>query len=1600
MNTASELGFKRSLAYLVGINVYERPIPSLQTPVDDAKALAELLARKHGYTVRCLLRKVTSDELTKLQVRIRAEVGPDDRVLFYFAGHGLAPDDVGAKERRAGYLLPSDARLEDRTKCLAMDDLYQTLDGLECRHMLIILDCCYAGRFRWAKVVSDREFEAVPEDRIYVERYRRFLRQPAWQLLTSAGQNERAADVIFGAREQIANHSPFAAALIDGLSGGADKKRLGEASGDGVIPLYELYQYLEPQVAQMTQGRQTVEYFPLPRHDTGQYVFLVPGVLADQLQLPDALPLLKEHNPYKGLDPYGQTEQDQRLFFGRRTAIAELREKVTSRPLTVVVGTSGSGKSSLVRAGLMAELTQDPAWLVLPVVRPGSKPLDELVRGLGSLLSVGVTAERFHNRQSATALVDVVAEWQRARNGTDQLLLCIDQFEELLTQRVDDDERNHYLLLLREACLDPSLPLHLVLTVRSDYAPIFGNNTGAASPSPLAALWEAASFPVPPLKREELREIVVGPATERALLFDPSNLVEDLVVAVFERPGGLPLLSFALWKLYQLCVERVVRTGQFDDRRLSWDDAKDEKGTSRLEGALRRHADELYNNLANPQREAMQSVLRRLMLRLVDFEGRELVRRRAPRAELLDFDEQERSLTELVLKILEESRLVTSGTMSSPANPMQEEASVEISHEALLHGWNKLQGWASAEQTAAETGGLSVALRRRLTQETLNWSGGSGIRDDKYLWNTSPYLPLAKQQLIFDPLTFNRAETRFIHASERRRQRNQRRRVAIVFATIIGLCLLTVVAFYERDVAKGLADKNGKLAEDNGIKASENQTLAEQNEIKATENQRLAEERGRANKALRSALLRSQVRESLTLMQSDNYLDALPWLSRALSIASDGQDLEEAPHRARLAYALGECPSLLRAIRVRDAKIDRVSFSNTGTYLLVGYTSPDDRQWVSLYLGKTGSLIGSPVQVPTYVERVQFSNNEKYVLIDFVNSGKQQLWETARGKAVPYPGAGKRDTIFASISPGGDTLVSQCNDGEVIVSRLPPTDRPVFSLDKVARLRFADVDASGLRLLIVTEDGTATLHELTSGNVTRKFTIDKTSFDVALTPDGRTCRVLSTGGIVDNYGLTEKDDKQTRLVEFPTKENLLSAPKFSPDRAQAIASYGTLVIGIVDVWDCVSGAKVNPAPMGRRNSSIAQYDVSRPAGFLAAVSTLTTTTTVPIWHISSPGSQPFIELLHPAYASDVSFGILPVVATASYDGLVRIWNFGNSSIFGSTAHLRGEMVRSWVDSGYCLLFVSSKDRLFAIEALSGVKIGEWGGFAGPFDVTVKSGGNSFVYSTKDGPKEVVIGGLLNEKGNMTATSAGLSRGKKHAMEGISPDGRMEFQVDPQMLVINVRNIERGGLLYSVSHEGDEMYGAAWSSDSKKLATYSRKSVQIRDARTGAAIGPRLSNTILIQNAGFKKVEFNARDTLLLTIAEGPLGLPHSQVQLWDALTAEAVTPPIKSEQGVRDAFVGPLGEYLAIVYSGATIGKSEDDRVATYNLSLGRCNVSDAEALTSMLSCRRIDPKTGGVLAIGKEEFGEAWEKWRQVDESSRMRLTVGRSHEPPSSVR
>lgn len=704
--------FQRSVAVVLGVDRYPPGLPSLTTARTDATALAACLASDHGFDVVTLLdADVTRKAVEATLVGLPATLAENDRVVFYFAGHGLSlPSDRGPE----GYLILADADARDAETFFPMRDLRDHLDALPCRHMLVILDCCFAGTFRW----SARRDVVVPGVATYRETFERYVRRRAWQVLVSASHDEQARDSldVHTTRIERGLHSPFAEALLAGLAGAADYTR------DHLIVAAELELFIRDRVERATGFEQTPQLYKLERHDRGEFVFQVPGTV---LVLEPAPALAPSNCPYRGLEPYAAS--DSALFFGRRKVVRALTERVKTQPFTAIVGRSGSGKTSLLGAGVLPALRTPDFEVVWG--RPGPTPRATLAAEIAE----------------GTSLIERIRTWME-RGGERRLVVVVDQCEELVTL-APRDERDAVLTELAQAIERFGPRLRVVLSMRTEFDPLL-------RASRLEPLWRGNVFAVPPLTQDELREVIEQPARAHELSFEPAAIVDDLINETIAMPGGLPLLSFTLRELYLACVRRD------DDRLLTREDYDRIGGFS---GAIASRASATLADLV-ARDPAIEATVRRVFLRMLVRHGDDWLRRRVPIAELHHGEPHEDERVVAVLRTFEAARLLVSdGDDWEPA------------HDELVRSWPALVTWR-AEFT-------QFALQRELSQAATAWERHD--RRPGYLWKDDARLPEAARVLRSGGDWLNQAERAFVARSLAARRRSMVRRYAL-----LGLALL------------------------------------------------------------------------------------------------------------------------------------------------------------------------------------------------------------------------------------------------------------------------------------------------------------------------------------------------------------------------------------------------------------------------------------------------------------------------------------------------------------------------------------------------------------------------------------------------------------------------------------------------------------------------------------------------------------------------------------------------------------------------------------------------------------------------------------------
>jgi serine/threonine protein kinase/ABC-type glycerol-3-phosphate transport system substrate-binding protein len=485
-------------------------------------------------------------------------------------------------------------------------------------------------------------------------------------------------------------------------------------------------------------------------------------------------------NPYKGLRPF--SEADAEDFFGREPATEQLLSLLAEPGpgFVAVVGPSGSGKSSLVGAGLVSALRRGAVpgserWFVVTMA-PGRRPFDELEAALTRIapsrpagLLEELTGDEAGLVRAAAAILPP--------DGS-ELLLVIDQFEELFTLTPDEDVRSRFLAALVATATDPRSRVRTVITLRADFFdrplryPGFGD---------LLAL---RTQPVPPLSTEELERAVAGPAERVGVSLEP-RLVAEILADVAHQPGALPLLQFAL-------------TEGFDRRRgggvLTLDGYREIGGVS---GAVVGRAEEVLAGLD----EAGKGAARQLFLRLVTLgeEGSEDTRRRVLRAEL-DAMEGDRDAVGAAVDAFGEARL-----LSFDRDPETRGPTVEVAHEALLGAWARLRGWI---ESARE----DMRMHRRLAGPAAEWEAASGdasfllrgARLDQFEgWAAASGLALTGPERAFLEASLAARETEGTEREQRRRREAALERrssvrlralVAVLAAATLVASSLTVVA--------------------------------------------------------------------------------------------------------------------------------------------------------------------------------------------------------------------------------------------------------------------------------------------------------------------------------------------------------------------------------------------------------------------------------------------------------------------------------------------------------------------------------------------------------------------------------------------------------------------------------------------------------------------------------------------------------------------------------------------------------------------------------------------------------------------------------------
>ena len=410
--------------------------------------------------------------------------------------------------------------------------------------------------------------------------------------------------------------------------------------------------------------------------------------------------------PYRGLFHFGPN--DAEYFFGRDVFVEKLFEATKTRHFIPVLGASGSGKSSVVLAGLVPKLEQEGHWRFTHF-RPGSDPFHALALALVPLYrpELDATDEIIQARKLAKSLSndqdsednlplsDVFAKIEQ-NNPNHQILLIADQFEELYTQFPDSTVRRRFLDCLltsfQSSNAGGSSSTILVTTMRADFL------ANALSYRPFADMLQNADIKLGAMSREELTEVIEKPAEKLGVIFE-AGLVERILNDVEDEPGNLPLLEFALTELWEKRTGNILTHKAYEN-------------IGQIKGSLAKYAEQEYQKLKpNEQEQA-----RHIFIQLVCLgENNNDTRRRVNRNQLGE------DSWDLVTRKhgLADSRLVVT------SRAISEQETLEIAHEALIRHWQQLRGWLDENRDA-------LRKKQKIEEEAQSWVAHN--KNKEYLW--------------------------------------------------------------------------------------------------------------------------------------------------------------------------------------------------------------------------------------------------------------------------------------------------------------------------------------------------------------------------------------------------------------------------------------------------------------------------------------------------------------------------------------------------------------------------------------------------------------------------------------------------------------------------------------------------------------------------------------------------------------------------------------------------------------------------------------------------------------------------------------------------
>lgn len=997
------------------------------------------------------------------------------------------------------------------------------------------------------------------------------------------------------------------------------------------------------------------------------------------------------NNPFPGLRAF--EEDEDMLFFGREKQVDELVTKLRNSRFIAVIGSSGSGKSSLVKSGLIPALQSGfmsgagSSWRICSF-RPGNDPIGNIAKALAPLGMLAYEDSVEENADTLAAMTE--STLRRSSNGLvevfkqsgdgkkNNLLILVDQFEEIFRfskfkNESKDGKRDSVALinLLLKATKQKDFPIYVVFTMRSDFLSDCTEFRG------LPEAINDGNYLVPRMTREEKSYAITGPISVANAKIS-QRLLNQLLNDVGDNPDQLPILQHSLMRTWDLWKKKDISSNEID--------TSDYEAIGTMKHALSEHAEEAYAELTtDKERRICESIFKSLTDKGSDARG---IRRPSRMSSLCEISNA--SFEEVAL-VIEVFRKEGRAFLMPPSNvPLAPSSIIDISHESIMRVWEKLIIWLEEENQS------SITYSRLGEAADLYELGNGGLWRDPELqvawkWKeaqnpnaiwASRYNNYFEKAMLFLTHSKNQFEQEKLNKENLQKRRlKQAKRVSMVIAGIGILAIFLAVFSYD---ARNQALKAQQKANVEKLKAEQQEKIAKQQSKIAEENKTIAlHEKSVAEQSNEAAVAAKEIadneRKNAVVSQKNALLQKSiaegqkAYAERQKLIADDNARL--ASEQKIIALAQKDIATKNESIAVEQKKIAN-RFRELAEARNLAYQSV-------LLLNE-----GKVAESKDLVEKA-FDLNEK-------NAGPSQNgdiynalnfnWEQSINNKNKF-GLHKYPVRSVISKPNSDVVISGDESGTIVISRsVAGLLQPIAAFSSKGEIRFLSLSPSGQKLLVLTAQGIGFIYSFDEQK--RLFPL-LTSFNYE--GIGKTALFLNNAEVLvlTSSGLQKLGIENNRVQVKTSIKGTAFAALAKRASGKIYLSEGNKI----NVYNTAENLGQKPTHTYQLNGRITSLEIDATDNFLAAG-----TSDGIIWLKDiAAKNKPITLALHQSAVSDLKFGKSKgnklQLASAGADQLVKLIDV-KAALSGSTTEdvlvLKGHNL--WV---YSLCFLSDGKYLFS-----------------------------------------------------------------------------------------------------------------------------------------------------------------------------------------------------------------------------------------------------------------------------------------------------------------